>query len=441
MTKSPPDISYPNLTKEDQVIVVIGMGYVGLTFAVFAASLGVQVCGIEKNLELADKISEGKTDVRDVGLQEELKKVIDNGLLVINNEVCDLDNQKIYVVTVGTPLEYQSSSIDQMSEVAEFIGSSIRERDLVVLRSTVEIGTTKNLFESLSAISDKEFYFSMCPERTVEGRALQELRSLPQVVSGVNPKSLEMAKNFFEGLGVETISAESTDSAEFIKLISNSYRDLNFAFANEISHIGASFSINSRDAIRIANYGYPRNHIQLPGLTGGPCLEKDPLILAKSAKSNGVQTSLLSEGRKINETVPEMAVLEISRNPKLKEIPSPKFLILGIAFKGRPETSDTRGSLAYTLANEINRFFPTSSTVGYDPLISEDTEITMSNDLKNALSSSDVVFVQHNSERILNEFKAVSKDAIQDEGIVYDFWDVIDRDDLPKQATLYKFGA
>lgn len=360
---------------------------------------------------------------------------------MINKEIHNLENQKVYVLTVGTPLEYQSTSINQMSEVAAFIGGSISAGDLVVLRSTVEIGTTKKLYESLSAKSDKEFYFSMCPERTVEGRALQELRSLPQVVSGVNPKSLDAAKSFFERLGIETISAESTDSAEFIKLISNSYRDLNFAFANEISQIGASFSINSREAIRIANFGYPRNQIQLPGLTGGPCLEKDPLILAKSAKSKGVYTSLLSEGRKINETVPKMAVLEILESPQLRDIPNPKFLILGIAFKGRPETSDTRGSLAFRLAIEINRFFPNSSTVGYDPLIPGDTEISMSKDLKDALRRSDVIFVQHNSERILNEFKALSKDFIQDGAIVYDFWDVIDRDDLPMQAKLYKFGG
>jgi UDP-N-acetyl-D-mannosaminuronate dehydrogenase len=191
----------------------------------------------------------------------------------------------------------------------------------------------------------------------------------------------------------------------------------------------------------LANYGYPRNQIQNPGLTGGPCLEKDPLILAKSAQMKGVSSFLLSEGRRINESIPTIALQEISQNQLVNQISTPNFLILGIAFKGLPETSDTRGTLAFRLAREINKFFPSSKVLGYDPLISENTEILMSQDLRKSLMSSDVIFIQHNSERLLREFKEISRDSLKSNVVVYDFWDVISQSDLPKNAVLYRFGA
>ncbi len=422
-------------------VVVIGMGYVGLTFAVFVANMGIRVHGIEKNIELANNIARGKTDVLDLGLKETLQRVVETGLLTVNQDIAKIEGSKIYVVTVGTPLQDDSMTIDQMTEVFDFISNTLNEKDLIILRSTVEIGTSQNLNKKLRLISQKEFYFSMCPERTVEGRALEELKSLPQIISGVNTDSLSQAKYFFEYLNVETISAESTEAAEFIKLISNSYRDLNFAFANEIAIIGASFSINARDAIKLANYGYPRNQIQYPGLTGGPCLTKDPLILAKSAKMKGVNSLLLSEGRKINENIPTIALQKISQNQLIKGISMPNFLILGIAFKGFPETSDTRGTLAFKLAKEISEFFPSSTIMGYDPLISENSEIQMSQNLKESLSISDVVLIQHNSSRLLQEFKEISRDHLKSNAVVYDFWNVISECDLPVNAVLYKFGA
>jgi len=367
-------------------VVIVGMGYVGLTFAVFAADMGIKVYGIEKNIELANQIAEGKTLVRDLGLKEKLRRVVNTGFLKINQDVTKVEGKKVYVVTVGTPLQIDTTTIDQMTEVLDFIGTTMNEKDLIMIRSTVEIGTSKSINQKLRSTSQKEFYLSMCPERTVEGRALEELKSLPQVISGVNADSLLQAKKFFGILKVETISAESTEAAEFIKLISNSYRDLNFAFANEISLIGSGYGINTRDAIKLANYGYPRNQIQNPGLTGGPCLEKDPLILAKSAEMKGVSSFLLSESRRINESIPTIALQEISQNQLVNQISTPTFLILGIAFKGFPETSDTRGTLAFKLAREINSLFPSSTTIGYDPLISENPEILMSQDLKKALS-------------------------------------------------------
>ena len=435
------NLSQAKIAANRQSVIVIGMGYVGLTFSVFAANSGLRVYGVEKNTEVAKNLAQGITNVCDIGLQDNLDLVIRNGLLTINQDISEIKGKKVYVVTVGTPLQDKSSNLDQMAEVFNYISTTLNENDLIILRSTVEIGTTEKLYRSLQLSIQKKFYISMCPERTIEGKALEELKTLPQIISGVDTKSLDEAKIFFESMNVKTISTESTNTAEFIKLISNSYRDLNFAFANEISIIGSNFNINSREAIRLANYGYARNQIQLPGLTGGPCLEKDPLILAKSASRVGISSALLTESRRVNLGVPTVALRTISQDTRMAQITEPIFLILGIAFKGRPETSDTRGTLAYKIAKEIKIAFPGSTITGYDPLILENSEIKMIQNLQQAMLKADVILIQHNSDRLLSEFKKYAKEFIKPDAIVYDFWGVIESEDLSKNTILYRFGA
>jgi UDP-N-acetyl-D-mannosaminuronate dehydrogenase len=179
----------------------------------------------------------------------------------------------------------------------------------------------------------------------------------------------------------------------------------------------------------------------LPGLTGGPCLEKDPLILAKSASRVGISSALLTESRRVNLGVPTVALRTISQDTRMAQITEPNFLILGIAFKGRPETSDTRGTLAYKIAKEIKIAFPGSTITGYDPLILENSEIKMIQNLQQAMLKADVILIQHNSDRLLREFKKYAKEFIKSDAIVYDFWGVIESEDLSKNTILYRFGA
>lgn len=421
-------------------VIVIGLGYVGLTFALHLCNLGKIVYGVDKNYLLCENLKQGKSEITDNGLKEMLVTAIQNKTLLINEEIKNLNARNIYVVTVGTPLESNNSSSNQIDEVKNFLIEAIRDEDLIILRSTVKIGTTLKLFEDLSTATGKVFYMAMCPERTIEGNAINELRDLPQIISGVNSRSLQKADEFFKTIGTETVHAENSNSAEFIKLISNTYRDLNFAFANEIAIIGSAYGVNVWNAINSANYKYPRNDIKLPGLTGGPCLEKDPKILALSANEKGLIAELSLTGRKVNLSLPNFSMDKIINHSSFLAIPRDKYLILGLAFKGKPANKDTRGSLAYLIADVIRDKFPLATIVAWDPLISYDPNISLSQNLILDLSGADVIFLQNNNLELVEQIKAHGKKFIKRNAIVFDFWNLLDSNDLPDYAHLIGFG-
>ncbi len=421
-------------------IVVIGLGYVGLTFSLFLTASGKTVYGIETNIDTANSLANGSTTIRDDGLESALMLALKQNKLKINSNLNNLVGRSVYIITVGTPIDSDNSKHSQISAVEEFLLTHVKNGDLIILRSTVSIGTSQKLSDALLAKTGLNIFVAMCPERTIEGRALEELRSLPQIVGGVNSESSLEAEEFFVRLGVEPIIVEHANAAEFIKLISNTYRDLNFAFANEIAIIASVFGISAHDSIEAANYKYPRSKISLPGLTGGPCLEKDPLILAMSASERGVEAKLSKVSREVNSSTTSIAIenIKASRFFNLRE--RHNFLVLGVAFKGKPETADTRGSLAYQLVHELQGKFSGCKVVCWDPLVADDEMLVMVEDLSLAIHQADVIFIQHNSERLLSELKNYSKTVIQANVIVYDFWNSVSKSDLPANCHLMVFG-
>jgi len=421
-------------------IVVIGLGYVGLTFALHLCDLGKKVHGIDKNNLLCEDLKQGKSEIDENGLKEILIKSIHEKTFLINEEHKNLNGRNIYIITVGTPLDSKNSSSNQVDEIKNFLIEAIKDEDLIILRSTVKIGTTIKLYEDLSIATGKNFYMAMCPERTIEGSAINELRNLPQIVSGVNYKSLQVVDSFFKNIGTETVQVESTNSAEFIKLISNTYRDLNFAFANEIAIIGSAYGVNVWDAIKNANYKYPRNNIQLPGLTGGPCLEKDPKILASSAFEKGLSAELSITGRNVNLSLPSVALDKITNHNSFFSIPRNKYLIVGLAFKGKPANKDTRGSLAFLIADVIRTKFPSATIIAWDPLISYNPNIALSQNLSSDLADSDVIFLQNNNAELVEQIKLYGKKCIKNHAIVFDFWNLLKESDLPDYAHLIRHG-
>jgi UDP-N-acetyl-D-mannosaminuronic acid dehydrogenase len=420
--------------------IVIGMGYVGLTFSLFMADLGFKVLGIEKNLKVVDKLRRCETEVTDQGLPAILMKAVNQGNLILNSEIGTNPNGNVFVVTVGTPIGNDKTLKSQIADVLDYLTTIIEDNDLVVLRSTVKIGTSRQFYRELKEKSDKDFLLAMCPERTIEGRALEELRDLPQIISGIDLKSLKRANEFFSSLGISSVPVESTDTAEFIKLISNTYRDINFAFANEIAMMATNFEIDAWTAIGQANEGYPRSQIQLPGLTGGPCLEKDPYILAESLGKFDKRVLLSLVSREVNNYVPFHAVKRVINHPAYSSRIRQNYLVVGIAFKGRPETADTRGSLAYVLAKAIKHFCPDGKLFGWDYLVSSDSTFDMVEGLSKALSEADVIFIQNNNSRLLQEFKKEAKEFIKGGTLVFDFWNVLKSDDLPLDVILISHG-
>jgi len=331
-------------------VIIVGAGYVGLTLGVASARVGHEVYFVDINATTVSKLNQRRSTFYETGLQESLDTLFSDRQDIAFLSMHDLSkatplNSSIYIISLGTPLGPDSRALlGPVEDVTREVASYMNDTDLIILRSTIAVGTSRYLINHIPSITNLSF----CPERTIEGKALEELSILPQIVSGNSSKAEEMAQSYFATITKSVIKASSLETAELIKLASNSFRDLNFAFANLLALISNQHNVNVNELISLANFRYDRNKIALPGLVGGPCLEKDSYILSQSF--NGKHTDLLIGARHLNEEFPNQAIEFISQQGVLS---TTKVLICGAAFKGKPVTSDTRGSFVFNIVQGL----------------------------------------------------------------------------------------
>jgi UDP-N-acetyl-D-mannosaminuronic acid dehydrogenase len=269
----------------------------------------------------------------------------------------------------------------------------------------------------------------MCPERTLEGKALQELRELPQIVGADDQAVADRAAAVFRKLTHSIVLVSGIETAEIIKLVSNTFRDVQFAFANEVARICDAFGVSAHEVISAGKLGYGRTNIPLPGLVGGPCLEKDPHILMESARTKGISLEITKAGRLVNERQPHETVDFITSEIERRGLAGPlKINILGMAFKGLPETSDLRGSMSIKVLDALKKAHPNAEIGVYDPVTPQEVlarefpdEQTFTR-FGDAVSGASVVVIANNhpslgtiSPRTINEFMSPG-------GFVYDYW-------------------
>lgn len=362
-----------NLGVQSKTVTVVGLGYVGLTLALSLADAGLHVVGIEANPQVVDQLRRGQSHVHESGLAPLLQYHL-NTRFVVDRDLGRYESE-IYILCVGTPIgEDDKPGLEDLCQACRMVGRVLRRRDLVILRSTVPVGTSRDLvlplLEAESGLKGgRDFSLAFAPERTVEGQALEELRRLPQIVGGLDKTSVELTLKLFKELTPSTIVVESLEAAEIIKLINNSFRDLIFAFANEFSLICDRLNLDTARLIDAANEGYPRDKIPRPSPgVGGACLSKDPYLYVESSRRCGVPSRLARLGREINESIPSHIASKVVRF--IEQLPPAnepvKILIMGLAFKGRPDTSDLRGSPSLDL---IKALAPHGDLYGYDPVV------------------------------------------------------------------------
>ena len=223
---------------------------------------------------------------------------------------------------------------------------------LIVLRSTVSVGTTRNVVLPflIEMSGNPNVLVSMCPERTIEGKAVEELHHLPQIVSGNNQQAIERATELFSRITDKIIVADSLEEAELIKLYNNTYRDMNFAIGNAFCLAAQTFGVDGTRVIKHANEGYARSRIALPGFVAGPCLEKDSYILTDNMPDCAEKKFILA-ARHINESLEYAVVDWFQSHFQSRELP---IVLSGMAFKGRPVTSDLRGSSSVNIAKKLH---------------------------------------------------------------------------------------
>lgn len=396
------------LDAKSRRICVIGMGYVGLTLSVVLAEFGFKVFGNDTNSGLIEKIKNGFVPFYEDNLEACLHRYIGKNLMLDSDlSNCQADT---YIISVGTPVDPKTRKpvTDFIKKAAGEIAKFIKPDDLVILRSTVPVGTTRNvilpILNDLSNLqAGVDYYLAYAPERTIEGRAIPEIKELPQIIGGYDKKSTMLVNRIFREITPTIVDVGSLESAEMVKILNNTFRDVKFGYANEMALICKDLGLDMVKLVQAANLGYPRDEIPVPSPgVGGACLTKDPYILIHSCKDLKHQPKMVSHSRQINESIPFLIVEEVNQQIKqLNKKPDKlKIFIIGFAFKGVPETSDMRYSTTLDLIDYFRKKgIRERSFFGYDPIVSQQeiaaldvTPVSIAEGFKNA----DVVVIMNN---------------------------------------------
>ena len=435
-------------TLKDHHVCIVGLGYVGLTLAVAMADAGFRVHGVEVSEAVLARLRTGHAHFSEAGLDAKLAEQIASGRFTFGTSVSDPDAAAAtaYIVTVGTPVgDNKRVRFESMSEVAHGIATVLKPDDLVVLRSTVMVGTTRTFVKPILDKAGQDYCLAFCPERTLEGRALLELKTLPQVVGGIDVISTFRASQMFSFLTPSVVRVNDPETAELVKLVNNTQRDYTFAFANEVAAVCDTLGLSAAEVISSGNLGYPRAALPMPGPVGGPCLEKDPYILAQSLESLNFTPSLAIGARVWNETLPQRTVAQLAARLKTLEVGSrPRIAVLGLAFKGRPETDDLRGTLAKPLIEQLRGQFPEAELVGWDPIVDragiQSLGLVPCESVTEAFRQTSLLILQNNHPAFATLDLTALSAAMASPAIIYDFWNQHDPRTLPLAAGVRYAG-
>lgn len=327
----------------------MGLGYIGLPTAVIVAKHGIQVTGVDINPKVVEMTNQGCLHIVEPGIAELLQEVVTTGMLVASTkpEVCDA-----YFIVVPTPFKgNHEPDVSYVEAATRAIIPLLKQGDLYVIESTSPIGTTEMMaqliFEERPELRN-EIYIAYCPERILPGNVIHELVHNDRVIGGLTPQSTEKAVQFYSQFVQGTLHQTDCRTAEMCKLTENSSRDVQIAFANELSLICDKAGINVWELIELANK-HPRVNILQPGCgVGGHCIAVDPYFLTAQFPE---ESRLISTARECNNFKPLWCVERIKSTMlefELKNGRKPVVALMGLAFK--PNIDDLRESPAKQIA-------------------------------------------------------------------------------------------
>jgi UDP-N-acetyl-D-mannosaminuronic acid dehydrogenase len=327
-----------------------------------------------------------------------------------------------------------------VESVAREVAKNIRDGGLVIMRSTVKLDTTQKLVIPILEESGKRIQIAFCPERTIEGHALRELRALPQIVGADDAETAMRAAQVFSCLTPTVVRVSSLRTAEMIKLVDNVQRDVHFAFANEVAAMCDAAGVGAAEVIAAGKLGYPRTNLSMPGPVGGPCLSKDPYIFAEGLAAFGAVPHITLAARKTNEDLhTNIPRLLVSLSGQWKGFPAdPVIVLAGLAFKGRPATDDLRGTTAKPIFDELKAAFPKARFRGFDAVVKAEeirnfgVEPTAS--LEDAFKGAHLILLLNNHPVFESMPVAALAERMGKPGLVYDLWNNFKAADLEMPA-------
>jgi UDP-N-acetyl-D-mannosaminuronic acid dehydrogenase len=362
------------------VCVVGGCGHVGLPLALAFAKAGVPSVSYDINVSTVDNVNNGKMPFDEPGGDEVLRGVLEKGLFSASSDPQSVSSAEFVVVVIGTPVdEHLNPHTQAVPDAVESLIPFLSAGQVLILRSTVYPGTTK-LVEKRLAEAGCTVPVTFCPERIAEGKAFEELYSLPQIVSGRSAEAADRASNLFSMLTDEIVRT-SPEEAELAKLFTNTWRYIKFAAANQFFMIANEHGIDFENIRHAITHNYPRA-IDMPGagFAAGPCLFKDTMQLAAFNNNNFF---LGHASMMVNEGLPLYLVERMDRRFNLLD---KKIGILGMAFKA--ESDDIRSSLSYKLKRILK--FRSAGVLCHDPYVSTDSDLV---DLETVIAESDILVV------------------------------------------------
>jgi UDP-N-acetyl-D-mannosaminuronic acid dehydrogenase len=392
-------------------IGVLGLGRVGLPLSLLFAECGFDVRGVDIDQDVIRGLEAGTMPFWEADAEELLRRHVGAAFKpsVDAGAVADCD---YIVLTLGTPVDNNMNpDLSQIDRALNSISSEVRAGQTIVLRSTVSPGTTQwvraKLEDELGLNVGEDIFLAFCPERIAEGRALQELQTIPQIIGGVDEESSNRARPIFEALGVDCQVSDDV-SAELAKLFTNMYRYINFAVANEFMIIAGQWNRDINRIVSLVNQGYKRGGLALPGFSAGPCLFKDGFFLVNQIPF----TELITTSWKINESVPLFLVAALTEKTSLR---NKRAVILGAAFKA--DSDDARQSLSYKVRKALLR--ERAQVQMHDPHIPG-----LDQDLGDVVKGVDLVFVATNHSAYRKVGLQGLRQMVGKDCLVCDIWNI-----------------
>ena len=375
MAKTKKQKNYTLLNKEKvKKVCVIGLGYIGLPTACVLAKSGWEVVGIDINHNVIDQINNISIEDHEPKLKELLNLVVKDDKITTSKSVVPAD---IYIIAVGTPLD--DNNLPDTSAITSAINSIapfLRPYNLVLIESTCPIGTTETIARKIRNICP-DVLIAYCPERVLPGNILHEIINNDRVIGGIDKASTQEAAKFYQTFVRGKILSTNSRTAETVKLVENTHRDINIAYANELSMIADKIDVNVNEVIQMANC-HPRVQILNPGTgVGGHCIAIDPWFLFSAAPDIA---SLIAKSREVNLEKTQWVIQKAKnaiKNKKAKTV-----ACLGMTYK--PNVPDVRESSAMVIIKALEKEF---AIIRVDPFIENTCSIY------DAINSADIIII------------------------------------------------
>jgi UDP-N-acetyl-D-mannosaminuronic acid dehydrogenase len=364
----------------DSRVCVLGLGYIGLPTASILATHGFKVIGVDVNEEVVKTINAGKIHIYESGLEQLVNEATCSGNLVARSapEVAD-----VFIIAVPTPITRgKGADLEAVKAASASIVPYLRKGNLVILESTVPPGTTRELVQPILERSGlepgAEFQLVHAPERVLPGQILKELVYNDRILGGITPESTERARDLYSSFVKGEIFITDETSAEMVKLVENTYRDINVAFANELAQICDFLDINVWEIINLANK-HPRVKILQPGPgVGGHCIPVDPWFIVEKTPD---LAKLIHQSRLVNDCMPDYVCDKVLGF--LSEIPDPVISVFGVTYK--ENVDDIRESPSLEIIRHLRDRGCTVKV--HDPYVYPDVSV------ENIVTGSDCILV------------------------------------------------